>query len=233
VGGRVALRKRILIVESGIPVVPFEQSLLLRKDHDIYRAATGEEALEIIRAGSFDLIISDERLSDMDAIAVTLRMREFPNGKNISVLILGSPPPDGPPVGVNRFLSKPVMGQEFEDTCRALLSIESRKEVRLLVYVQVQGYLQSNLFLCNSVNMSASGILLLTARKLRKGDTIQLQITLPREREKVKVTGEVIREAKEVGSRLNAYGIRFSDVNEEDQARIRQFIIETHSSTSP
>lgn len=221
------MRKRILIVESGIPVVPFEQSLLLRKDHDIYRAATGGEALEILSSDTMDLLIADDHLSDMEAVELARRAREHPNGRNLSVLILGPTPPDPSVAGVNCFLAKPVVGHDFEEVCRTLLSIESRKDVRLLVYVQVQGYLQSNLFLCNSVNMSVSGILLLTARKLRKGDTIQLQVTLPREKEKVKVSGEVVREAKEVGSRLNAYGIRFSDVSHEDQERIRRFILET------
>lgn len=227
------MRKRILIVESGIPVVPFEQSLLLRKDHDIYRAATGEEALSLVQSSSIDLLITDDRLSDMDGLTLASKVREFPSGKNLSILLLGPPPLEGAQQVGNRFLPKPVVGSEFEESCRALLSIESRKEVRLLVYVQVQGYLQSNLFLCNSVNMSASGILLLTARKLRRGDIIQLQVTLPRERDKVKVTGEVMREAKEVGSRLNAYGIRFTDVSPEDQARIRQFIIDAHAHPCP
>lgn len=223
------MRKRILIVESGIPVVPFEQSLLLRKDNDIYRAATGSEALELFESSAVDLLIVDDRLSDMDALDLAQAVRNHANGKNVSILILGNPPPEGTPIGINRFLPKPVVGHDFEEACRMLLSIESRKEVRLLVYVQVQGYLQSNLFLCNSVNMSASGILLLTARKLRKGDSIQLQITLPREREKVRVSGEVVREAKEIGSRLNAYGVRFADVSPDDQERIRRFISESRA----
>ncbi len=123
--GGVVLRKRILIVESGIPVVPFEQSLLLRKDHDIYRASTGEEALGLVQSSSIDLLISDDRLSDMDAITLASRVREFPSGKNLSILLLGAPPQDGEVPGGNRFLPKPVVGSEFEEACRALLSVES------------------------------------------------------------------------------------------------------------
>ena len=44
--GRRRMGKRILVVESGMPVVPFEQSLLLRKEHELFRASTGSEALE-------------------------------------------------------------------------------------------------------------------------------------------------------------------------------------------
>ena len=221
------MRKRILIVESGIPVVPFEQSLLLRKEHDIFRAATGEEALGMLLTTTFDLLISDERLSDMDAADLARKARELPLAKEMSILVLGTVDQDIFLPAVNKILPKPVVGQDFEEVCKRLLSVEGRKDVRLLVYVQVQGFLQSNLFLCNSVNLSASGILLLTARKLKKGDVISLQITLPREREKVKVTGEVQREAKEVGSRLNAYGVKFTEILPDDQERIKRFVSES------
>jgi c-di-GMP-binding flagellar brake protein YcgR len=119
-----------------------------------------------------------------------------------------------------------VVGYELNDACRRLLSIEARKEARLLVYVQVQGFMQSNMFLCNSLNLSASGILIITARKLRMDDVVQLQITLPREREKVRVNGLVVREAGEVDTRLNAYGVAFHEMPEADRARIRKFVEE-------
>jgi len=220
------LGKLIMVVESGIPVIPFEQSLLLRREHEIIRISTGEEALMHLKTASVDLLISDERLSDMDAADLAARVRDLSNCGSVSIMILGTPSAASPTNGANLFLPKPVVGRDFEEACKKLLSVESRKEVRLLVYVQVQGYLQSNLFLCNSVNLSASGILLLTARRLKKGETVLLQITLPREREKIRVTGEVVRDAQEVGSRLNAYGVRFTVINPEDQERIRKFIYE-------
>jgi len=220
------LGKNILIVESGIPVVPFEQGLLLRQEHELRRVATGEEALQALRSQPADLLITDDRLSDMDGVDLVRRVREMEEGRSMSVIVMGSGPGENGASGVNRFLAKPIDGALFEEACRDLLSIEFRREVRLLVYVQVQGYLQNNLFLCNSVNLSASGILLLTARRLKVGEVIQLQITLPRERRKITVTGEITRVAMEVGSRLNAYGVRFTVIEPEDRHRIRDFIRE-------
>ena len=218
--------KRILVVESGIPVVPFDQSLLLRKEHEVLRASTGKEAIEKVASAEPNLIILDDRLMDMDAAAAVQAIRELPQGRHASILLLGGEFGGKAPEGVNHVLPKPVIGQDFNEACKRLLSIEARKEARLLVYVQVQGYLQSSLFLCNSINLSASGILILTARKLRMGDAVQLQITLPREKEKVRVTGKVVREAVEVESRLNAYGVAFQDVGPEDRDRIRTFVEE-------
>ena len=83
--------KHILIVESGIPVVPFEQSLLLRKEHDIIRAATGDEAINHLQQLDVDLMISDERLSDMDAVDLARNIRDLPNGQYLSIMVLGNP----------------------------------------------------------------------------------------------------------------------------------------------
>lgn len=216
--------KRILVVESGIPVVPFEQGLLLRKDHELFRASTGVEALAKVSDVVPNLVVLDDQIEDMSTQEVVKRIRELPKGKHLSILLLGG---DGQPVeGVNLAISKPVIGAEFTAACQRLLSIAARKDARLLVYVNVQGFHQNNLFLCNSLNLSASGILILTARKMKVGEAVQLQITLPREREKIKVTGLVVREASEVDSRLNSYGLAFQDLSADERERLKAYVEE-------
>lgn len=218
--------KKILIVESGMPVVPFEESVLLRKDHEVHRAGSGGDALQQFLSNPCDLAIVDEQLSDMPGAQLAACLREMEGGKTLSILLLGGSPGDPPPPGVNKLLPKPVVRMDFHQACGALLAVASRKEARLLVYVQVLGFVHTGFFLCNSMNLSATGILIITSRKLKIGEPIELQVTLPREREKVKVTGEVVREAKEVQSKLFAYGVRFNNLGDEDKARIRTFVHE-------
>jgi len=217
-------KKRILVIESGIPVIPFEQSLLLRQDHDLVRADTVEEAIQKVNENVPHLVILDERIGDFDGADVVSMIREQEGGKNCAVVLISSDMPQEKPVGVNTILQKPVSGLDFSEACRRLLAISVRKSVRLLVYVQVQGYVKSNLFLCNSLNLSASGVLILTARRLKLGDKIKLQITLPLEKNKVQVEGEVVREAREIKSRLNGYGVVFMDLSEEDKGRLQKFV---------
>jgi len=217
--------KRILVVESGMPVVPFEQSLLLRKDHELFRAASGAEAMEKVEQVMPHLIVLDDQIQDMKVSSLIRQIRAMPAGRNASVLLLAGSGGEASE-GVNQVLPKPVVGTEFNDACRRLLSVEARKEARLLVYVNVQGFSQNNMFLCNSLNLSASGILILTARKMKMGETVQLQITLPREREKIRVSGLVMREAQEVESRLNAYGLAFQDLTTEEGDRLRVYVEE-------
>jgi len=224
--------KRVLIVESGMPAVPFEESILLRRDNEVVRAGSGQEALQRFQAGPCDLAVLDEHLSDMPAAKLALDLRTLEGGRTLSILILGGMPGEAPPPGVNKILPKPVVRADFHEACSALLSVQARKEGRLLVYVQVLGYVHTGFFLCNSMNLSATGILLVTARKLKMGETVELQITLPREREKVRVNGEVMREAREVPTKLNAYGVRFTDLSDDDRKRIRAFVQESLNASS-
>jgi CheY-like chemotaxis protein/Tfp pilus assembly protein PilZ len=225
--------KRILVVETGMPVVPFEQSLLLRKDHEVFRASSAAEALEKVEQIMPHLIVLDDHTPDMKISSLIRQIRSMPAGRNASVLLLAGPEGEDAPEGVNLVLRKPVVGQEFNDACRRLLSVEARKEARLLVYVNVQGFSQDNLFLCNSLNLSASGILILTARKMKMGETVQLQITLPREREKIRVSGMVMRDAQEVDSRLNAYGVAFQNLSAEEGDRLRNYVEEERQRNHP
>ncbi len=215
--------KKILIVESGLPSVPFEESVLLRRDHEVSRAASGAEALEKMRSQPYDLVIVDESLCDMGGGALAERARK--DGLTAVSIILLSHDRLGAAKanGVNKVIAKPVNPSDFHDACSALLNVQSRRDARLLVYVQVQGFVQSGFFLCNSMNLSPSGILIITGRRLKTGDMVQLQITLPLEKEKVRVLAKVVREAREIESKLNAYGLQFTEITEGDRQRIRTF----------
>ena len=219
------MNKKIMIVEPGIPVIPFEETLLLRRENEVIRVASGAEVLALLSKDKFDLIILDERLPDLQVGELVVKIRENPRCKELSIMQFSSGPIEQPK-GVNVVLTKPVVSASFNEACKKLLQVESRRDSRLLVYVQVQGFVQSNFFLCNSRNLSASGILILTTKHLKMGDGVQLQITLPREKEKVRAFAKVVREAKEVSTKLNAYGLHFIEIAEKDRERIRKFIKE-------
>lgn len=219
------MTKKILILECGIPVIPFEETLLLRKENEVVRANSGNEALNILENNKIDLLIMDDKIPDYEIGEFVTEVRKNPKNKEISIILLSSSDSETPK-GINAVQTKPIVRASFNETCKKLLQVEARKDMRLLVYVQVQGFVHSNFFLCNSRNLSASGILILTTKNLKKGDGVQLQITLPREKEKVKAYARVVREAKEVSTQLNAYGLQFIEISERDRERIRKFIQE-------
>lgn len=220
------MHKKVLIYEEGIPVIPFEDTLLLRKENEVYRTNSYEEMMNILKEKRIDLLILDDKVTGISVEDLVKSVREEPSLKDLSILLLSSSKPPSLFKGVNIALSKPIVSLEFNESCKKLLNVEARRELRLLVYVQVQGFVRSNMFLCNSRNISASGILIMTTKTLKMGESVQLLITLPREKEKVKALAKVVREAREVSTQLNAYGLHFTEISEKDRERIRKFILE-------
>lgn len=226
--------KFVLILESGLPVIPFEQSLLLRKEHDVQRVSSREAALEVMEKRGTDLLVAVEDPEQGVDEAFLRNLRKDERFRKVATLLLTRHPEEyGPEGPANRVLRIPVDGEAFTEACGHLLNISPRGSARLLVYVQVQGYVGQKFFLCNSMNLSATGVLLLTSRRLRIGDTVNLMLTLPRQREKVEVNGKVVREAKEIKSRLHGYGVAFQDLDPAAAERINAFLQEIGAAGSP
>jgi HAMP domain-containing protein/CheY-like chemotaxis protein/signal transduction histidine kinase len=80
-------RKRLLIVEDN----PAEQlsirELLGHDDIDVSIAATGSEALSVIKEQSFDCMVLDLRLPDMSGFEVLARLREQKNAGDLPVVV--------------------------------------------------------------------------------------------------------------------------------------------------
>jgi len=80
-------RKRLLIVEDN----PAEQlsirELLGYDDIDVIVAATGAEALDLVRSESFDCVVLDLRLPDMTGFDILERFRHDPRIKDLPVVV--------------------------------------------------------------------------------------------------------------------------------------------------
>ncbi len=67
---------RILIVDDGPAARTALSALLCRHGHEVREAASGEEALEALGEGEFDLVITDLPLPDMDCVLMLRAARE-------------------------------------------------------------------------------------------------------------------------------------------------------------
>jgi two-component system, NtrC family, sensor kinase len=62
--------KAVLVVEDEIHVRSLLVELLREEGHDVYEAANGRLALEILNQRAFDLIISDIKMPELDGRAL-------------------------------------------------------------------------------------------------------------------------------------------------------------------
>jgi len=105
-------RPRLLIVDDQ-PVNLQVLYQIFGKDSDVFMATSGQQALEVCRQKSPDLILLDVVMPDMDGIAVCKQLKADPETQNIPVIFVtsqDSPEEEtqGLEVGAVDFITKPV-----------------------------------------------------------------------------------------------------------------------------
>ncbi|MDR3373570.1 MAG: ATP-binding protein [Ancalomicrobiaceae bacterium] len=122
----------ILVVEDNEVNSLIAQGLLERAGHHPAIATSGARALELAAARSFDLVLMDLRLPDLDGIEVTRRIRKLPDAKRAGVPIVAMSAQVLPndvaacvDAGISDFLSKPFRAEQLEAMLRRVLQVSS------------------------------------------------------------------------------------------------------------
>jgi len=79
----------------------------------ITEASDGEDALEKLRAGAFDLVLTDIRMPKMDGLELVRRVRTELNNSTLPIIIISTKGADddvetGMRIGASGYLSKPI-----------------------------------------------------------------------------------------------------------------------------
>jgi two-component system sensor histidine kinase/response regulator len=113
-------RLRILSVEDNAFNQMFVSSLLEQDGHNVDLAATGYEALEALERESFDLVLMDVQMPEMDGIqaAGVIREREKATGGRIPIVAMTARAMIGDrerclAAGMDGYLSKPVHAEDL------------------------------------------------------------------------------------------------------------------------
>ena len=115
---------RILVVEDDSLLARGLTRVLTRAGHAVDQVETGSQADKALRAGSYDLVVLDIGLPDIDGFEVLRRLRQRRAATNVLVLTARDAVEDrvhGLDLGADDYLTKPFSVTEFEARVRALL----------------------------------------------------------------------------------------------------------------
>lgn len=103
-------KEKILIVDDEASVRRLIKKSLSRENMTIYESENGEQTLDLVKKISFDLIILDVMMEDIDGLEVLKKIRS--NGINIPILIVSGRNEDydeilGFGIGADDYITKP------------------------------------------------------------------------------------------------------------------------------
>lgn len=103
---------RILAVDDSPSMRTLVQATLTEAGHDVSQATDGVEALEVAKKGSFDLVLADVNMPNMDGITLTSELRKLGPYQRTPILILTTEVSDaqkqkGRAAGATGWLTKP------------------------------------------------------------------------------------------------------------------------------
>jgi putative two-component system response regulator len=126
---------RVLVVEDDEIAADLLENALSQFGWDVAQASNGREALEMLRAEDFRLVISDWEMPEMTGIELCRQVRENFGGRYVYIILLTSRSGpesviEGLSAGADEFLSKPFNSEELYVRVRVaqrILSLESRE----------------------------------------------------------------------------------------------------------
>ena len=83
-----SLVPRILTVDDSVAMRQMVEVTLTSAGYDVKQAENGQEALDLAGTQSFDLVITDVNMPQMDGLTLVRNLRGLPNYKHTPLLVL-------------------------------------------------------------------------------------------------------------------------------------------------
>lgn len=207
-------------------LVPF----LDRQSFDVDRFPSAVGALELTANVTFELLLVRFPLRDMDLprFLAEVRRQGSPCSRS-SLLLLATEAKltDAQTFigrGANRALSLAASATEIQESVSSVLDVAPRKAARFMTRLEIRIGGATDMVLCQTDNISASGMLLRSDRRYELGTQIDFVFTLPGDPRPMSGVAEVVRHTRfEEGPSLGL-GMRFLSFSGDSQRRFESFL---------
>jgi two-component system, sensor histidine kinase and response regulator len=137
-GGNAAVSLRILVAEDNAVNQMLVTRLLQKRGHNVTVVANGREALGALVQGTYDMILMDMQMPEMDGFEATseLRNREKQTGRHIPVIALTAHAMKGDrerclEAGMDGYLAKPIRAQELYELLETYIALRATSLQRM------------------------------------------------------------------------------------------------------
>ena len=112
------MAKRILVVDDDENILNLERTILEQKGFDVTAAGGGAEALRLLEDRTFDLVLLDVMMPEVDGFTVCRRIKDDPRLKDVPVIFLtakggGEALAEGFESGAIMYINKPFTANKL------------------------------------------------------------------------------------------------------------------------
>ncbi len=222
-------QKCILVVDDSKLFLFLSETIFKRVGSKVVTATSGLQALQLANEIIPDVIILDLIMPDIRGDEVCARLKSDPKTAHIPIIIVtvcGDPETIEKcmQAGCDDFITKPIDQELLLRKVAELLNIPHRKQIRILVKIDVKAKGKGKSFFGTTENLSEGGMFLVAEQLIDIGDKVEVRFFLPGSKEEIIAFAEVLRIDKDSYPKAYGYGIRYTDITENCLRRIREFI---------
>lgn len=226
--------KKVLLADDVSLFVELEKTFLRRADIQILVAGNGREALDIVREQRPQLVFLDLYMPEMDGDQCCRHIKNDPDLAGIAVVMVTAA---GTPeekelclrAGCDEIINKPINRSEFVDAANRYLKVETRREPRQPIRVEIfYGPEPQQQLTGFTLNLSMGGIYVETAHGLALGERITLLFSLPGQERSIRCRARVAW-LNRAGNLKKpdlppGFGVEFVDMALADLRAVREYL---------
>jgi DNA-binding NarL/FixJ family response regulator len=222
------------VLAAGIERTTFEQlAPVLRRDEvQVDWVPTPEAGVSLASEHHYDVVILDAEPADWSLESVVRKLRGGVSpSRNAAIMVLAEPDQvDAARAlktrGVNRVMLISDPPQMICQQMAGLLEVAPRVASRVPMNLQTSLGNRGREIFCQTVNLSATGMLVRTQARPQLGTPVVFQLRLSEQFGTVIGRGEMVRHASRFQGGFDGVGVRFKGFAEDGAARLREFLEE-------
>ncbi len=205
---------------------PLGHPILRREDIELSVFSELPRALIELRSKRIDLLILEESGSQEETLALLRRVGDVTANPDVKIVCLWKgTSPVGVPESLATSLSYPPEADAYEKTLAGALAVETRKARRILLRMSLSMRTGEQSFLCSTVDVSRSGLLIECNRPLQADGIYDVKFMglpgRPLPQFRVRIVRENPPKAK---LRLRYYACAFDGTSRDDIARLAEVL---------
>jgi len=224
------MAKRLLLLGPETPAVQRVVPLLLRSDFQVYRVGQPRDALGMLEAGRFDLVIARYPLVDLTLPELVNGVRGAQTAsRSAGLLVIAEPSHVGDLAaflgrGVNRVVSQEGPSDRLLLAIADLVGVAPRRTVRAVVELELWMRRDTDRLLTLTDNVSLSGMLVRGGREFPVAAKVSFELMLPGGLAPIEGEAQVVRHTLVGVERIDGIGLAFLRFSAGSEQRLGVFL---------